>query len=104
MDRRLRSRSRTEAHNGNLVWMELGGILAVPNLRGGGEFGAAWHEAGIKLHKQNVFDDFIIAAEYLISSGYTRPSKLANGGRRHRRGRASRTQPPFPARGHRLSG
>ena len=65
----------------NLVWMELGGILAVPNLRGGGEFGAEWHEAGSKLHKQNVFDDFIAAAEYLTQSGYTRTSKLAIGGR-----------------------
>ena len=65
----------------NLVWMELGGILAVPNLRGGGEFGAAWHEAGIKLKKQNVFDDFIAAAEYLTENGYTQRSKLAIGGR-----------------------
>lgn len=65
----------------NLVWMELGGLLAIPNLRGGGEFGASWHEAGTKLHKQNVFDDFIAAAEYLIKNGYTRPSKLAIGGR-----------------------
>ncbi|MEI9936557.1 MAG: prolyl oligopeptidase family serine peptidase [Pseudomonadota bacterium] len=65
----------------NLVWMELGGILAVPNLRGGGEFGAEWHEAGIKLHKQNVFDDFIAAAEYLTANGYTQRSKLAIGGR-----------------------
>ncbi|MEI9951722.1 MAG: prolyl oligopeptidase family serine peptidase [Pseudomonadota bacterium] len=65
----------------NLVWMELGGLLAVPNLRGGGEFGAEWHDAGIKLHKQNVFDDFIAAAEYLIKNGYTRTSKLAIGGR-----------------------
>ena len=65
----------------NLVWMELGGLLAVPNLRGGGEFGARWHDAGIKLHKQNVFDDFIAAAEYLIKNGYTQKSKLAIGGR-----------------------
>ena len=65
----------------NLVWMELGGILAVPNLRGGGEFGAQWHEAGIKLRKQNVFDDFIAAAEYLTDNGYTQRSKLAIGGR-----------------------
>jgi len=65
----------------NLVWMELGGILAVPNLRGGGEFGSEWHDAGTKLHKQNVFDDFIAAAEYLTRGGYTRSSKLAIGGR-----------------------
>jgi prolyl oligopeptidase len=65
----------------NLAWLELGGILAVPNLRGGGEYGAEWHDAGIKQHKQNVFDDFIAAAEYLIAEGYTRSSKLAIGGR-----------------------
>ncbi|HET7544587.1 MAG TPA: prolyl oligopeptidase family serine peptidase [Polyangiaceae bacterium] len=65
----------------NLVWMELGGLLAVPNLRGGGEFGASWHDAGTKLHKQNVFDDFIAAAEYLIKNGYTQKSKLSIGGR-----------------------
>lgn len=65
----------------NLVWMEMGGILAVPNLRGGGEFGEDWHQAGTKLHKQNVFDDFIAAAEYLVARGYTERSKLAIGGR-----------------------
>jgi prolyl oligopeptidase len=65
----------------NLVWMELGGILAVPNLRGGGEFGEAWHQAGTKLEKQNVFDDFISAAEYLVANRYTRPEKLGIGGR-----------------------
>ena len=65
----------------NLVWMELGGLLAVPNLRGGGEFGGEWHEGGIKLRKQNVFDDFIAAAEYLTRSGYTQRAKLAIGGR-----------------------
>ncbi len=63
-----------------IVWMEMGGILAVPNLRGGGEYGAEWHEAGIKDKKQNVFDDFIAAAEWLIAHGYTSTPKLAIGG------------------------
>jgi prolyl oligopeptidase len=60
-----------------LVWMEMGGVLAVANLRGGAEYGEAWHEAGTKLKKQNVFDDFIAAGEYLINSGYTNSKKLA---------------------------
>lgn len=65
----------------NLVWMEMGGVFAMPNLRGGGEFGEAWHQAGTKLDKQNVFDDFIAAAEYLIAQGWTAPEHLAIGGR-----------------------
>jgi len=61
----------------NLVWMEQGGVYAVPNLRGGGEYGRAWHEAGMKEKKQNVFDDFIAAGEWLIANKYTCPQKLA---------------------------
>lgn len=63
-----------------LVWMELGGVLAIPNLRGGGEYGEEWHIAGTKLNKQNVFDDFIAAAEWLISHKYTSTPKLAISG------------------------
>jgi prolyl oligopeptidase len=64
----------------NLVWMEMGGIFAQPNLRGGGEYGEAWHKAGTKLMKQNVFDDFIAAAEWLIEHKYTAPGRLAIAG------------------------
>lgn len=64
----------------NLVWMEMGGVFAVPNLRGGGEYGEEWHKAGTKAHKQNVFDDFIAAAEWLIANKYTSTPKLAIGG------------------------
>ncbi|MFH0981216.1 MAG: prolyl oligopeptidase family serine peptidase [Planctomycetota bacterium] len=63
-----------------LVWMEMGGVYAMPNIRGGGEYGKEWHEAGMKLKRQNVFDDFIAAAEWLIQNKYTRPAKLAIGG------------------------
>ena len=60
-----------------LQWMEMGGIFALANLRGGGEYGEDWHKAGTKLNKQNVFNDFIAAAEYLIAEKYTRSDKLA---------------------------
>jgi prolyl oligopeptidase len=60
-----------------IAWLEMGGVLAIPNLRGGGEYGEEWHQAGTKLKKQNVFDDFIAAAEWLIREKYTQPARLA---------------------------
>lgn len=63
-----------------LVWMEMGGVFAQPSLRGGGEYGEAWHKAGMLDKKQNVFDDFVAAAEYLIDAGWTKPERLAIGG------------------------
>ncbi len=65
---------------GNLVWMEMGGVYAQPNLRGGGEYGEEWHQQGMKSKKQNVFDDFIAAAQWLIDNKYTSTPKLAIGG------------------------
>jgi prolyl oligopeptidase len=63
------------------VWLEMGGVLAIANLRGGGEYGKAWHDAGRLKNKQNVFDDFHAAAEWLTQAGYTRSDRLAIGGR-----------------------
>jgi prolyl oligopeptidase len=63
-----------------LLWLESGGVIAIPNLRGGGEYGEAWHQAGMMARKQNSFDDFIAAAEYLIRERYTSPERLAVAG------------------------
>jgi prolyl oligopeptidase len=71
---------RPEFSAGNLLWMEMGGVYAQPSLRGGGEYGEAWHEAGTRLSKQNVFDDFIAAAEWLVSHQYTSPARLGISG------------------------
>lgn len=64
----------------NVVWMEMGGVFAMPNLRGGNEYGEDWHQAGMNAKKQNVFDDFIASAEWLIANKYTSTPKLAIGG------------------------
>ncbi len=65
----------------NLTWLEMGGVYAVANLRGGGEYGESWHQGGTRTRKQNVFDDFIAAAEWLIAEKYTRTEKLGISGR-----------------------
>ena len=65
----------------NAIWMENGGIYAVPNIRGGGEYGKKWHDAGTKMQKKNVFDDFIAAGEYLQTKGYTSKQYMALSGR-----------------------
>lgn len=64
----------------NAIWMENGGVYAVPNIRGGGEYGKKWHDAGTKMQKKNVFNDFIAAGEYLQKSGYTSPDFMAISG------------------------
>jgi prolyl oligopeptidase len=69
-----------EFSSAHVMWMEMGGIYAQPSLRGGGEYGEAWHESGTRLKKQNVFDDFIAAAEWLIENKYTSAAKLAISG------------------------
>ncbi|WP_144999594.1 prolyl oligopeptidase family serine peptidase [Polystyrenella longa] len=66
---------------GWLSWVEMGGVVAIANLRGGGEYGEEWHQAGTKLNKQNVFDDFISAGKWLIENNYTQPAKLGITGR-----------------------
>ncbi len=63
-----------------LLWLEHGGLVAIPNIRGGGEYGEAWHQAGMLGRKQNSFDDFVAAAEWLVREGYTRPERLAVAG------------------------
>jgi prolyl oligopeptidase len=74
--------SLTPSFNSTLIpLLENGGIYAIPNIRGGGEYGEEWHKAGMLLNKQNVFDDFIAAAEYLIKENYTSKDKLAIAGR-----------------------
>jgi prolyl oligopeptidase len=73
--------SRTPLYSpGAAAWVAAGGLFALPNLRGGGEYGEAWHRAGMLANKQNVFDDFLAAAEHLVAAGWTRPKRLAISG------------------------
>src|SRR5688500_17758662 len=73
--------SMTPAFSRSLIlWLERGGVLAVPNLRGGGEYGESWHQAGMLAKKQNTFDDCIAAAGWLVAEGYTSPERLAVAG------------------------
>src|SRR5207249_6822869 len=73
--------SRTPAYFAGVgAWVEAGGLFALPNLRGGGEFGETWHRAGMLANKQNVFDDFLAAADWLIANQYTSPERLAISG------------------------
>jgi prolyl oligopeptidase len=67
----------------NAAWLQMGGVLAYPNIRGGGEYGRAWHEAGRKTRRQNSFDDYIAAAGWLVAAGYTTPSRLISRGNSH---------------------